>query len=325
MNLFPDKIPGPESQDRFNLKFGRILPYIIRTSDRLYRRHQVHSSEVHLSCTPFFIIGSGRNGSTLLSSMLNQHSKIMVPPEQWVLYEVIIKYKLYNLIEWKDLVNICLGLYADIQTNEGWKTNFQHLYSELHNLPKSRRTLTKILDKIYLTHGRQRELQFETWGEKSPLNTVYLRYIYPVFPQSKYVFLIRDGRDVVSSITKVRGRDLKYAAWRWNYSIAQFEWLKSEVSGNQLRIIRYEDLITEPEKTLRKLMSFLGYDYESSMMNYQESVDYLDLEKFDYHQNVKRSLDKQRIGKWKDRLSQEEIDKLMPMLKDNLFAFNYSE
>jgi len=312
-------------EQKFNMKFGEILPILTKISDHLYRRYKVYAPHQELTCHPFFIIGSGRNGSTLLSSMLNQHSKLMVPPEQWVLYEMIIKFKLYNIIEWKDLVNICVGLYADDSSNEGWETHFGHLYSKLHSLNREERTLTKIVDEIYVTHGKQKNIQFESWGEKSPINTVYLRYIYPVYPRSKYIFLIRDGRDVVSSITKVRGRDLEYAVWRWNYSIKQFDWLKSKVSRQQFCIVRFEDLVLEPEKTLRSLLNFLNYDFEESMLEYQKSVNYLGLDKYSYHKNVQRPLKAGQIGKWQERLTNDEINELMPKIEHNLKIFGYSD
>jgi len=40
---------------------------------------------VELSNPPFFILGSGRNGSTLLSAILNSHQSVFIPPEQFVL------------------------------------------------------------------------------------------------------------------------------------------------------------------------------------------------------------------------------------------------
>ena len=40
----------------------------------------------------FFIFGSGRNGSTLLARLLNTHSQIFLPPEQFALP--------YTIIDW---------------------------------------------------------------------------------------------------------------------------------------------------------------------------------------------------------------------------------
>ena len=42
----------------------------------------------------FFIIGSGRNGSTLLGGMLNTNNNVFIPPEQYVLGYSLLKWNL---------------------------------------------------------------------------------------------------------------------------------------------------------------------------------------------------------------------------------------
>ena len=43
------------------------------------------------SSNSFFILGSGRNGSTLVASILNAHRDIFIPPEQFILPYAIMK------------------------------------------------------------------------------------------------------------------------------------------------------------------------------------------------------------------------------------------
>ena len=50
----------------------------------------------------FFIIGSGRNGSTLLATILNAHKDIFIPPEQFVLPYAIIRRYIFE-------VHCCFG------------------------------------------------------------------------------------------------------------------------------------------------------------------------------------------------------------------------
>jgi hypothetical protein len=40
-------------------------------------------AEKAATTAPFFIVGSGRSGSTLLRMMLASHSRITIPPETW--------------------------------------------------------------------------------------------------------------------------------------------------------------------------------------------------------------------------------------------------
>lgn len=312
-----------ENEKKFDMKYQRILPYLVRFSDHFFRRHKVHSEKKQLSCTPFFILGSGRNGSTLLSAMINQHSKIMIPPEQWILYEMIIKYKLLNFLEWKDLVNILVGLLANKKSNEGWDTDFGEIYSSMHHLPQDERTLQTIIDTLFLEHGNQHNVEFEVWGDKSPLNTIYLDYIYPVYPDSKYIFLLRDGRDVASSMSKVRKKNLQYGVWRWNYAIQQMEWLVKKIPSEQFHLVLFKDLVLSPVETLTNLVEFLGYSFENKMLEYQGQVDYLGVQNMKYHKNVQQELSSELIGKWKERLSNDEIDQIMPFIGKNLEKYGF--
>jgi len=54
--------------------------------------------------SPFFIIGSGRCGTTLMRRILITHPDICIPPETFVLSQWISLYQRYNNTNWKDLV-----------------------------------------------------------------------------------------------------------------------------------------------------------------------------------------------------------------------------
>lgn len=307
----------------YNLKYERFLPFALKLSDWLPRRHKIKLPGDENRRRPFFIIGSGRNGSTLLASMLNQHPQKMVPPEQWVLYEMIIKYKLYNYFPWRDLVNIIVGLIAIEESTIGWNTDFSSALDRLQNLPADKRSFRRIIHEIYTEHGRQNNREFQIWGEKSPINTVYLQYIYPAFDDCKYIFLLRDGRDVVSSMVKNNNRPLTFAIWKWNYSIQQYKWLKKRHPESKIHIIKYEKLVHQPEYTLKKLTDFLGVRYSNKMLDYQDNAEYLGVEEKPHHKKIQNTLSDDSIGKWKHRLTDRQIKKMYPRLKSNLRQFGY--
>ena len=72
-------------------KYEKIKYSIILFFVNLFRnKKKDYSSE-----NSFFILGSGRNGSTLLSSILNAHKSLFIPPEQFVLPYAIMKRYLF--------------------------------------------------------------------------------------------------------------------------------------------------------------------------------------------------------------------------------------
>ena len=111
--------------------------------------------------------------------------------------------------------------------------------------------------------------------------------------------------------------------WKWNDSIDKYKKLKKKLSNEQLLFIRYEDLLNDPEYYLRKITQFLGYKYDSKMLDFQNSLDYLGVKKINCHSNLQKPLNTKVVGAWKDRLSDAEIDKIEPMIEENFKFLEY--
>ena len=80
----------------------------------------------------------------------------------------------------------------------------------------------------------------------------------------KVVYILRDGRTCVRSKVQRTGQSLKEACMRWNYSVEVYKFLKQHHRNHVM--IRYEDLLKEPEDTLRSICSFLGVDFQPAML-----------------------------------------------------------
>jgi hypothetical protein len=309
----------------YSLKFERFLPWLIKAADLLPRRNLIRVPADSHQPPPFFILGSGRNGSTLLAGMLTQHAKLHVPPEQWAMHEMILKYKFYNWCSWKRLSGQLLEVIERPNKTSAWKTNFEPVRRILQNLPNNEQSLQRIFNEVFSAHGRQLNKNFQRWGDQSPLTTVYLEYIYPVYPGASYIFLLRDGRDVVSSMVTNNNRDIRFATWKWLHSLEKYEWIKERISSSKLHFLRYEDLVQEPQQELSRLSNFLGYDFEPDMLNFTQAFDQLGIKGLSHHQRLSQQLDTSSIGSWKERLSQDQIDFMLPRLAEQLNAFGYTD
>lgn len=309
------------------MKYRKTAPFLAKVSDFLPRRNKVLKSTENLSCEPFFFFGSGRNGSTLVSAILDQHSQIMVPTEMHRFANGILKYKLLNFLEWRDLVNIILGDITAYDGSDGlWNLSTNKLLTRLQLLPPEQRSLRKIYDEIYLEYGRQHEASANIWGDKTPRNTEFIREIYKVYPKSKYVFLLRDGRGVVSSwIKRDKTDDIKSRSDFWNMSINQYKFLKKRLGDDQLTIVKYEDLVTDTETTLVRMVNFLGFEFEKGMLNFQGFTDKLGkfVEQSNF-QKIRGSINPGSLGKWKNQLSASQIEFLNREMRNNLLEFGYS-
>ena len=300
------------------IKYGLLYGLAKRLASIYFFKPYAHHKD-KLSCEPFFILGSGRNGSTLLASTLSQYQNIHIPPEQFVLPYAIMKFRLFNFFSWKRLMKI---IWSDYKKS-GNTTNWKFYKSDL----RESKSLRGILDKIYSSSTNKK---FKIWGDKTPQNTYFIKHIFPVYPHAKYVFIIRDGRDVVNSLVKMMRVNKKYQSYTehnllqkatnlWNESVNVYEWLKDK--GANLLLVRYEDFTSYPNQTINKLSSFLNVDLGN--IQEVEKAKSMGVNKMAHHQNLSKPISTDSIGKWRSELSKEHLTLIQPLIEEKLKKFNY--
>lgn len=111
-------------------------------------RYPIANKDNNISCTPFFIIGSGRSGNILLRAVLVSHPKLAIPPESYVLPRTVRIFQAYNFLPWKELVKLIVGEFESNQDFYTWGINLHGVYDRILSLDKDDRTLANIIDKI---------------------------------------------------------------------------------------------------------------------------------------------------------------------------------
>ncbi|MDQ0352757.1 hypothetical protein J2R98_002608 [Alkalibacillus filiformis] len=289
----------------------------------LLNRSPLNYKTENVSCTPFFIIGSGRSGNTLLRAMLTSHSEISIPPESYVLNRVIRKFHTYNFLEWDELVKIVIGEFESHQQFPTWDINTNELYQRLKLLSKEKRTLANIIDELYVYYSEVHFPGSQIWGDKTPLNTLGLNWLDSLFPNAKYIHIIRDGRDVANSYQKAGLYDLKYSCERWNESITRAKKFGRKKERQQYYEVQYEDIVRNPKDELKKICNFLNIKFEESMLSFYENIGGLGDTSLSHHKNLNNSVNKNSIGKWEHELSLNEKEYVNSNLEKNLKMLGY--
>ena len=145
----------------------------------------------------------------------------------------------------------------------------------------------------------------ERWCEKTPANILYASRLWKIFPEMKFVHIIRDGRDVVSSMMQ-RGfwpiaRQCQIEAtskfhgpirfetavdyWKTILELARQE--SQEIPKDNYLELRLEDLTDNTEETVDRLTKFLGVQVEQPL----------------FRQNLTRS----NAERWKTDLTPDQI------------------
>ena len=88
-----------------------------------------------------------------------------------------------------------------------------------------------------------------------------------MLPEAHVVHLIRDGRDVALSLRATwfaPAEDLAALARHWAEQIRS---ARRQVAGRDCYTeVRYEDLVAEPEETLRRICADLDLDFDPAML-----------------------------------------------------------
>lgn len=149
----------------------------------------------------------------------------------------------------------------------------------------------------------------ERWVEKTPWYARHLDFIDEVFEDCLVLHIIRNGYDVVLSWRQRNGyKQALESAWtRWSDAISQ-----ARAFGDQYperyHELRYEDLVTAPEETIRPVLSFMEEPWDPVVLDYDQAQHDV-ADRYWDHTEKRRQTDKtsskiysSRIGKGKEEL-----------------------
>jgi hypothetical protein len=212
--------------------------------------------------SPIFIIGVARSGTTLLSLMLDSHSRIAIPYESHFFVAFYQKYhgKVFESPdERRGLVEQILAEPAV----QAWDVTVRPEEVDLAQCA----TLGSTIDQVFQTYARKNNK--DIWGEKSPPYTQYVYMIEKMFPNARYIHLIRDGRDVALSLMeKTWGPgDLVSSLEYWARQISCARRMLYMLPDHKYMEVRFEELVANPEVELRRVTQFLGIEFEPAMLD----------------------------------------------------------
>lgn len=277
----------------------------------------------HDQVNPFLIIGSGRSGTTLLRSMLNQHEGIEIPPESYVLPVIYKRYKTYKKLPWAEFTKLILGEFLSHPHFHLWNLDITPLYNGLESLKKEEQSLFKVIDEVYKLYASKNGKKNIMWGDKTPLNTYYIPEMDFLFNNPKYIHLKRDGRDVIASMLKYKlAEDVKAASDRWLSALKTAKEIEQK-TPERIIIIEYSDLVQYPESELKKICEFLTITYDPVMLDHTKNVETLGDSVFNHHDNLKKPLSSASIGNWQKSFTASELEWIENYIGSELEANGY--
>lgn len=211
------------------------------------------SSDLPLINQPVFLVGAERSGTTLLRLMLDHHPQIAWCNE----FEYAVDY-ISETGAWPNLDDYYQRLSDDrIFSATGFEIDRSLTYPQLVN--------------SFLVQKRDR-------NHKPIVGATVHRHfdrLLHIWPDARFIHLVRDGRDVANSCIGMGwAGNLWTGVERWIEAEALWEKLTQTIPAERRIEITYENLISEPVKTLTNLCDFIGVPYDEAMLSYNEKTTY---------------------------------------------------
>lgn len=294
----------------------------------------MESQKNNLDITPCFIVGIGRSGTTLLTDMLNGNPCISAAPEN----NFILFGKSLSTLSGSNLIDEFKTLFTlkHNHTQSIWKPDLSFL--EKYNVNEKQINYQALCKEVYLHNNPTKDKnQIKVFVDKNPVYSLYIKDLITLFPDAKFIILIRDYRDNIVSRRKhtlgtISRLMVSYAAsWKLYYtSVLKYE----QKFPEKFIRVKYEDVVEQPIETLSKITNFLTISFNEKMLqNHENSV----MEKFEkadlpqaakdkiieMHNRLKMPLNNERVNYWRDKFSNQDLILIETICSKTAKEFNY--
>ena len=147
-----------------------------------------------------------------------------------------------------------------------------------------------------------------------------------LFPGSRLIHIIRDGRDVNLSLERVgwHGPTSSDRARYWHERVEMAHAAARELGPERNRIIRYEDLVLDSRGTLEAICDFLGETFEPGMLEFFEDAQaHLSDIDGDVHRKLHRPPRADDVGRWRSEMPVERQREFEAVAGASLRAASY--
>jgi protein-tyrosine sulfotransferase len=289
----------------------------------LFSRHPL-KAEHEERLKPVFITGSGRSGNTLMRALLVAQGEIAIPPESYVLGSAMHEFYRYSYLPWHLLARLGLSRFESHPQFHTWGLDMLPVYQQALHLEKAQQNFACLIDVLYSAYAKQHQPQAHRWGDKTPMNTLYLEEIRQVFPHAQFIHMLRDGRDVVASyLQSGLYDDLPAAAQRWLQAVEAALQLGEKLGKAGYLLVRYEDLVRTPVQVMQETCAFLGLRYRAELLDFWQQADQLGDSYQEHHQGIHSPIKTDSIGSWRRKLSEAQQEQVQRLLKTKLAELGY--
>ncbi len=277
------ELDSPDIGEVYRPRTGPRLPRPLRRAVSVAKQATGVSDPVGPRTPAPFLIGAARSGTGLLGAMLNTHSEVRM------LHETGFVPGLAEMIRSEPMtverVIKVMAAAGPLEKQGVSEEGIRRRLTELDDL-KAAAVLRTFYEAAAETAGKPR------WGDCTPSYLKRMRRIQRALTEARFIHVVRDGRDTLAA--KPAGINTGAAiatGQRWSKKVRSAR--QQEHLMDYFLEIRYEDLVSDTEATLRTVCEFIELPYEPGMADPEE------------RSSIEEKLGP--VGCWRDRLEPEQL------------------
>lgn len=284
----------------------------------------------------YFIVGKANSGTTLLMSLLNAHPSIQATPE--------VDFFVFFYQSWKNKTSFSNSDYGKIKLylkkfNKRKKSNafswdedvFRTLIGKADYI--SFKVIYECFYKAFKYADGEKECSH--YFDKNPYNTMLLNDIVTVFPDAKFVYVVRDPRaNYLSRKEKLKAKksNIYFDTQLWKiFNNSALSVLRKY--QDRFFVLRYEDLVSHPVVYLKKSADFFGFQYDDRMLSFfsdvkennikkiEDNIDGIRAQAKEKYLKLSRPINTDRVEAWREKLSEDEISIIGNICSGDYFGY----
>jgi hypothetical protein len=198
---------------------------------------------------PIFVLGLPRSGTTLIEQIIGSHSQVHAAGELALAGECF-----------ESMPSIC-GIKA----------------VPLECVPQLDERSVEEAARRYLDGLPQLGSEKPRITDKMPDNYLHVGFLHLLFPHARIIHCRRDLRDIAVSCWITNFRAIRWASTEEHIAERIREYLRvtehwRRVLPNRMLEVQYEELVENPEMEVRRMLEWLGLDWEDACLKFQEST-----------------------------------------------------
>lgn len=267
---------------------------------------------------PVFVAGPERSGTSLLYALLGSHPDIAMT-RRTNLWRYV--YGQYGDLSDPAQLDRCLATLRRYKRLTVLDLDFDDLRESFLDGPATYPRLFELIGRqVADREGKPR------WGDKSLLTERFAELIVDAYPGARILHMVRDPRDRFASVQARWGRRLG------GVGAGTAEWVDSArlAMENERRLpdsyraLRYEDLVTAPERTLRDVCAFIDAPWSEDMLS-MDGADSFREEggNSSYGSRTPGTISPDSVGRHREVLSERQIDFIHLMAAEPMQRLGY--